>query len=107
MSHIPYIERELIYADALAKWGLANQLFVAIEEMSEVAKALTKIMRYNKPLSLDKKSIEGIDSLIEEIADASITLEQLKFFFNIGREVDNAMDAKIERLNKKIKSGEE
>ena len=36
MSKIPYEERRYTYNAALAKWGMVPQLYVAIEEMSEV-----------------------------------------------------------------------
>ena len=38
-----YANRCVTYFQALSKWGLENQLLVAIEEMSEVQKAITKL----------------------------------------------------------------
>ena len=96
MNKIPYEERCGVYASALVKWGGAAQITVAIEEMSEVIKALTKFLR-------DPAHIEtAIPSIIEEVADATIMLEQLRLIFGINDEVCEAMDAKIERLKERV-----
>lgn len=96
MNKIPYEERRDTYNAALAKWGMVPQLYVAIEEMSEVIKALTKFMR-------DPDRMEdAISSIIEEVADATIMLEQLRLIFGINDEVCEAMDAKIERLKERV-----
>lgn len=64
--------------------------------MSEVIKALTKFMR-------DPDRMEdAISSIIEEVADATIMLEQLRLIFSINDEVCEAMDAKIERLKERV-----
>lgn len=86
------------YFQALSKWGLANQLLVAIEEMSEVQKAITKLVRANNPEA-------DLDNLIEEIADATIMLEQLRYIYGIDDEVEAMMDKKILRLEERISNG--
>ena len=96
MKKYNYEERRDTYNAALAKWGMVPQLYVAIEEMSEVIKALTKFMR-------DPDRMEdAIASIIEEVADATIMLEQLRLIFGINDEVCEAMDAKIERLKERV-----
>ena len=68
-----------------------KQLIVALEELSELQKEITKNLR--------KKS--NIDNLIEEIADVQIIIEQLKYYFNIPEEsVNEVMDYKLERTKK-------
>ena len=68
-----------------------KQLIVALEELSELQKEITKNLR--------KKS--NIDNLIEEIADVQIIIEQLKYYFNIQEEsVNKVMDYKLERTKK-------
>lgn len=96
MNKIPYEERCEVYASALVKWGEAAQITVAIEEMSEVIKALTKFFRKPSPI----KNV--LPSIIEEVADATIMLEQLRLIFGINDEVCEAMDAKIERLKERV-----
>ena len=99
MNKISYEERCEVYASALVKWGEAGQITVAIEEMSEVIKALTKFVRYPDRLE------DALPSIIEEVADATIMLEQLRLIFGINEEVCEAMDAKIERLKERVSDG--
>lgn len=96
MNKIPYEERCEVYDAALVKWGEAAQITVAIEEMSEVIKALTKFIREPEPTG------NALPSIIEEVADATIMLEQLRLIFGINDEVCEAMDAKIERLKERV-----
>lgn len=95
MNKIPYEERCELYAAARKKFGAHMQTMVAIEEMSEVIKALTKFMRYTDRME------DALPSIIEEVADATIMLEQLQLIFGINDEVCEAMDAKIERLKER------
>ena len=92
MNRITYMERTQVYAQALDTFGTINQLVVALEELSEVQKEICKAMR----------SEVNLQHLAEEIADASIMLEQLRLIFDINDEVSNIMDAKVERLRQRI-----
>jgi len=92
-----YGDRYEVYDAALAKWG-DIQIIVAIEEMSEVIKSLTKYMRM--PVHL--RPCTQLDSIIEEVADATIMLEQLRLIFGINDEVCEVMDQKIERLKERV-----
>ena len=85
-------ERNDVYAKALKKWGVEMQATVAIEEMSEVIKEITKAMRGE----LNR------EHLAEEIADATIMLEQLRQMFNINDSVESWMDYKIAALKRKV-----
>lgn len=96
MNHIPYTQRESLYKAAIKKWGTTSQLYVAIEEMSEVIKALTKFMR--DPDNNDNY----LPSIVEEVADATIMLEQLRLIFGINEQVCEAMDAKVMRLKGRV-----
>lgn len=97
-----YEERCKVYAAAIEKWGVDNQFHVAIEEMSEVIKAITKILRINTA-SCSESDISGLlESLVEEIADATIMLEQLKEIFCINSDVYVAMWHKIGRLKERL-----
>lgn len=40
-----YLDRRLVYANALAKFGERGQLVVALEELSECQKEICKILR--------------------------------------------------------------
>lgn len=92
MSHFSYIDRKIVYEAALAKWGQKMQATVAIEEMSEVIKEITKAMRGDLCR----------EHLAEEIADATIMLEQLRQMFNINDSVESWMDYKVAALQRKV-----
>jgi hypothetical protein len=94
ISHnpIPYEERRKVYSMALAAYGDLSQMIVAIEELSECQKEICKILRGG----------ENFPHLAEEIADATIMLEQLRLIFNINDAVNEYMDAKVRRLEEKV-----
>ena len=92
MNKIPYTTRREVYIQAVALNGLEEQLTVAIEELSEVQKEICKVLRG-----------EGsIDHLAEEIADATIMLEQLRLFYALNDRVCQQMDSKVVRLATRV-----
>ena len=48
---------------------------------------------------------ENFDHLAEEIADATITLEQMRLLFNINDAVCVYMDSKVQRLDNNLRKG--
>lgn len=92
MNKIGYEERQRVYEAALNKWGEKLQATVAIEEMAEVQKEITKMLRGK----LDR------EHMAEEIADATIMLEQLRQMLNINDSVCSWMDYKIAALKRKV-----
>ena len=92
MNQITYEERKQVYEKALAKFGCKMQATVAVEEMSEVIKEITKALRGE----LNR------EHLAEEIADATIMLEQLRQMFNINDSVNSWMDYKVAALKRKV-----
>lgn len=96
MNKISYEERAKVYADALSTFGTSTQLVVALEELSEVQKEICKVLRG-----------EGsILHLAEEVADATIMLEQIRQIWDINAEVCKAMDAKVARLRQRVEDAE-
>lgn len=93
MNTFTYEERKAVYDAALGKWGQKMQTIVAIEEMSEVQKEICKALRGD----LNR------EHLAEEIADATIMLEQLRQMFNINDSVESWMDYKIAALKRKVR----
>lgn len=91
---IGYNERVRIYADALEAFDVPTQLVVALEELSEAQKEICKALRGKVDL----------DHLAEEVADATIMLEQVRFIFGINSDVCEAMDRKVLRLRRRIKN---
>lgn len=92
MNKISYEERSKVYTDALTTFGANCQLVVALEEMSELQKEICKALRGDIHLA----------HLAEELADATIMLEQLRQIFGINEPVCEMMDSKILRLQHRI-----
>lgn len=85
--------RKDIYRQAIKKYGRILQTIVAIEEMAELQKELSKALR----------SKENYSGIVEEIADVQIMLEQLKIIFDISEEeIDKQMTFKLQRLQKNL-----
>ena len=82
-------EREsAILEGAIKKWGYRPQVIVAIEELSELQKELTKWLRGKG----------NRDGLMEEMADVSIMLNQLQLIFGDPTEQEIAKLERLERL---------
>lgn len=98
MNKIDYTERAKIYAEAEKTFGRAHQLIVALEELSEAQKEICKLLRGGGSLL----------AIADEIADATIVLEQVRLMVDINEEVCRAMDFKVARLKLQIeeKTGE-
>lgn len=93
MNKIPYEERQKTYTNALCRYGSNAQLVVALEELSECQKEICKILRGNG----------NLEHLAEEVADATIMLEQLQMIFALNDTVCRKMDEKILRLENRLK----
>lgn len=93
MNRIPYEDRVKTYTNALLQYGDKMQMVVAVEELSECQKEICKIIRGG----------EDFSHLAEEIADTRIMLEQLSLIFNINDLVCEHMDAKVQRLDDRLR----
>ena len=82
-----------IYERAVAVWGKEPQMLQVIEEMSELIKEILKNVNRKK---------DNIAELIEETADVEIMLEQLKYCYQISREVDAYKAEKIKVIEKRL-----
>lgn len=88
--------RQQVYDRALAKNGAQLQSVVALEELSEAQKEICKCLR----------GCGNVDHLAEEVADATIMLEQIRMIYGIGDSVRRYMDAKVQRLEDRLKGGD-
>ena len=88
-------ERE-IEQEAIKKYGTRSQIIVAIEELSELTKELTKHLRGE----------DNINHISEEMADVYIMLEQLGLMFGNSYSVDVWKYKKITRLHERLHSDE-
>lgn len=75
-------------------YGIKSQEDIAIEEMSELQKAILKHRR--------KESEKTREEIIDEIADVEIMIEQLKIIYSCRKEVKNRIDFKLDRQIKRI-----
>lgn len=88
-------EREAkILEGAVETFGAKAQVIVAIEECSELQKALTKWLRY---LESETASEFDYDNILEEMADVSIMLGQLALIFGDANEEEIAKLEWLER----------
>lgn len=87
------LSSERIYQKAFEIFGYQKQMIVAVEELSELQKEVCKFLRDGGNRT----------NLIEELADATIMLEQIMYLHQIyDFEVENVIAAKLERLLKRI-----
>lgn len=81
-------------------YGSDKQEDMAIEECSELIKAILKFRRSNA------KDSDLRDAVIDEIADVQIMLTQLGIIFNCVEEVNERIDFKIDHQMGRIKERE-
>lgn len=85
------MNRNELYQEALKRWGEGSQSMMAIEEMSELTKELSKTLRFGI-----SKTIENVT---EEIADVEIMLAQLKAMYKISEDdIETCKKYKLKRL---------
>lgn len=93
-------ERLKVYDEATKLWGLVAQYDQCVEEMGELIVAINKYKR--KVLYKEYKGQSAIeDNLVEEIADVSICLEQMRSFIGEDR-VEKAIEQKMTKFKGQI-----
>ena len=87
----------------LDRYGIERQSLVAMEELSELQKAISKLVRNpeEKTKPLEFKGLR--QNLIEEMADVLICMDQLIEYYQIqGIEIQDTIQAKQERQAKRL-----
>lgn len=89
--------------ETMDRYGIEKQSLVAMEELAELQKAISKLVRNpeerTKPLEF--KGLKN--NLIEEMADALICMDQLKEFYGIDHcDIQSVIDSKQERQAKRL-----
>ena len=77
--------------------AISNQL---IEEMAELTKALCKLNRFKglgQPIPKEISTATIVDSIIEEIADTKVVLEQMIHLMDAEHQVSEIMKVKMQR----------
>ena len=83
---------------AIEKWGIEMQSVVAIEELSELQKELTKAIR-----CLCKIKVSDKVNITEEVADVQIMLWQIQKMYGISiEELGEEINYKLLRLSRRI-----
>lgn len=92
-------EQRAVCTLAIEIYDVDNQIFQAIEEMTELTKALLKLRRVDPD---DKKEIEKrICDIEEETADVAIMIAQLEMIFDAGH-IQSVANKKIKRLAQRL-----
>ena len=94
MSNMSYTERAEVYNSAINRYGMGAQCVVALEDLSECQKEICKVLRGKG----------NLEHLAEEVADATIMLEQLQIMFDLNGAVCQMMDEKVKRLADRIRA---
>ena len=95
---MPYEDRRRVYEAAIRHYGEDNQIKKALEETSELIQALAKL--YKAPSSAPLEPL--VAALTDELADATIMIEQLRLIFDLNDEVLERIDYKVNRLLKRM-----
>ncbi len=81
------------YERALKTWGKEPQMLQVIEEMSELIKEILKNINRHK---------DNVAEIIEETADVEIMLEQLKYCYNIHKQVAAYKEQKLHKIEQRL-----
>jgi NTP pyrophosphatase (non-canonical NTP hydrolase) len=92
------INNKEILLKAINKFGVNKQIGVAIEEMAELIKVLSKYS--NRLEEYDNEKIRN--DIAEEMADVEIMFDQLRLIFNMDYRIDQNKKFKIERLKERV-----
>lgn len=84
-------EKRLLYNKVLNKFGITNQVFMVMEECGELLNVLAKA----------KRDRAGKDEIITELADVSIMVEQMAFFYG-EKDFLIEKERKLQRLKKRL-----
>lgn len=89
------------------KYGLLAQMGQTTEECAELIQALNKYRRFlyiGQPTNITET--KAIDNICEEIADVSIMLDQMIYWFDIEDEVKQMYEKKLQRTYERMKEQE-
>lgn len=89
--------------ETMGRYGIEKQSLVAMEELAELQKAISKLVR-NPEESTKPLEFKGLrHNLIEEMADVLICMDQLIEFYHIQRpDIQELIQAKQERQAKRL-----
>lgn len=91
----------------LQELGIGRQSLVAVEELAELQKAITKAVRYPEYSTPPLRFIGVRSNLVEEMADVLIIMDTLRYYYGItDAEIQDIVYSKQQRTEKRLKEGE-
>lgn len=90
-------ERDVVFRRCIYDYGTNPQIDMAIEEMSELTKALLKWRRAN-----GAELTAARDCIVDELADVRIMARQMEILFQCEDEVEKQIDFKVQRQTKRL-----
>lgn len=100
----PEIKNPEVLKDAIDRYGAPSQIDMAIEEMSELTKALLKNRRNYAAITAGERG-RLREAIIEEAADVIVTVAQVIMIYAEPEEIQDAVDFKIDRLRERLEEG--
>lgn len=85
-------DRDSVFVRCICEYGNNPQIDVAIEEMSELIKALLKWRR-----ARGAELTAARDCIVDELADVRIMARQMEILFQCEDEVERRIDFKVQR----------
>lgn len=90
-------KRDAVFRRCICNYGTAPQMDMAIEEMSELTKALLKWRR-----ARGAELTAARDNIVDELADVRIMCRQMEILFQCEDEVEKRIDFKVQRQSKRL-----
>ena len=94
-------ERDQIFRHCICTYGTNPQIDMAIEEMSELIKALLKWKR-----AKGAELTAARDCIVDELADVRIMARQMEILFQCEDEVERRIDFKVQRQKGRLEKRE-
>jgi len=89
--------RDAVYRRCICEYGTQPQIDMALEEMSELTKALLKWRRAE-----GAELTAARDNIVDELADVRIMCRQMEILFQAEDEVEKRIDFKVNRQRKRL-----
>lgn len=99
-SGLPAIKKPEVLKAAISTYGKDAQVDMAIEEMSELTKALLKYRRSKNTTDIEYGKLRS--NIIEEAADVLIMVVQILMMFDKDGECQAEVDYKVNRLYERL-----
>lgn len=99
-SGLPVIKRPEVLKAAISRYGKDAQVDMAIEEMSELTKALLKYRRSKDTTDIEYGKLRS--DIIEEAADVLIMVVKILMMYDKDSECQAEVDYKVNRLYERL-----